>query len=79
MLDGWPPPVLDPAGPYAGSITLLSWILLGMAGAVLLVVLVALYLALFGRPETRGKVGGPGVIWVGGVAFPLVVLSVLLV
>lgn len=79
MFDGWPPPVLDPAGPYAGSITLLSWILISMAAAVLLVVLAALYLALFGRPELQRQVGGTKMIWAGGIAFPLVVLSVLLV
>ena len=26
-LAGWPPPVLDPAGPYAGSTNLLAWVL----------------------------------------------------
>ncbi|MET1754157.1 cytochrome c oxidase subunit II [Novosphingobium sp. RD2P27] len=79
MFNGWPPPVLDPAGPYAGSISLLSWILFAMAAVVLLVVLVALYLALFGRRELQRKVGGKTAIWAGGVAFPLVVLTALLV
>ena len=55
MLDGWPPPVLDPAGTYASSVTLLSWILFAMAAAVLLVVLIAVYLALFGRREVQKK------------------------
>ena len=79
MLEGWPPPVLDPAGPYAGSITLLSWILLAMAGAVLIVVLAALYLALFGARSTQAKLGGTKIIWIAGVAFPVVVLTALLV
>jgi cytochrome c oxidase subunit II len=79
MLEGWPPPVLDPAGPYAGSITLLSWILFAMAGAVLLVVLAALYVALFGRPQAQRRLGGTTMIWAGGVAFPLVVLTGLLI
>jgi cytochrome c oxidase subunit II len=79
MFDGWPPPVLDPAGPYAGSITLLSWILLAMAGVVLLVVLAALYLALFGRKSTQAKLGGAKVIWMGGIAFPVLVLTALLI
>ena len=48
MLEGWPPPILDPAGPYAWPVTVLSWVLLAMAAAVLLVVLAALWLALFG-------------------------------
>lgn len=79
MFDGWPPPILDPAGPYAGSIATLSWILLAMAAAVLMVVLVALYLALFGQPASQAKLGGKTVIWLGGVAFPVVVLTILLV
>ncbi|WP_300975276.1 cytochrome c oxidase subunit II [Sphingomonas sp. LHG3406-1] len=79
MFEGWPPPVLDPAGPYATSVSLLSWILFGMAAVVLLVVLAALYLALFGRPALQAKVGGKSAIWIGGVAFPLVVLTALLI
>lgn len=79
MFEGWPPPVLDPAGPYAGSVTLLSWILFAMGAVVLLVVLVALYVALFGRRSLQEKLGGKLVIWVGGIAFPLVVLTALLV
>lgn len=42
-------PVFDPAGPYAGSITILSWILITMACGVLLIVLAALWVALFGE------------------------------
>jgi len=79
MLEGWPPPVLDPAGPYASSVSLLSWVLFAMAFAVLLVVLLALYLALFGRPALQEKFGGERLIWAGGVAFPVVVLTVLLI
>ena len=79
MLEGWPPPVLDPAGPYATSVSLLSWILFGMGAAVLLVVLAALYVAVWGRPALQAKVGGKTAIWVGGVAFPLVVLTALLI
>ena len=78
MFDGWPPPVLDPAGPYATSVSLLSWILFAMGAAVLLVVLAALYVALFGRRELQAKVGGKTAVWAGGVAFPLIVLTALL-
>ena len=79
MLDGWPPPVLDPAGPYAGSITLLSWVLLAIAAGVTLIVLAALYVGLFGRRETQEKLGGTKAIWIGGIAFPLIVLTMLLI
>jgi cytochrome c oxidase subunit II len=78
-LSGWPPPVLDPAGPYAGSVASLSWVLIGGGAAILLVVLAALWLALFGRPELRRRLGGERAIWIGGVAFPVIVLTVLLV
>lgn len=79
MFEGWPPPILDPAGPYAGSIATLSWILFAMAAVVMIVVLGALYLALFGRRPVQSKLGGKTVIWLGGVAFPAVVLTILLV
>jgi cytochrome c oxidase subunit 2 len=79
MLDGWPPPVLDPAGPYAGSIAWLSWLLLAMAGGVLLVVLSALYLALFGSARSQARLGGTRTIWIGGIVFPAIVLALLLV
>nr|WP_114952015.1 cytochrome c oxidase subunit II [Sphingosinicella terrae] len=78
-LSGWPPPVLDPAGPYAGSVTALTWVLIGMAVAVLLIVLAALYIALFGKGELRRRLGGEKVIWILGIAFPTVVLTGLLV
>ena len=79
MFDGWPPPVLDPAGPYAGSIAMLSWVLFALGLGVTAIVLVALYLALFGRRTTQKRLGGTAIIWIGGVAFPLVVLTILLV
>lgn len=79
MLEGWPPPIFDPAGPYAWPITTLTWVLLGMAGLVLLIVLVALYLAIWGKPGQQQKLGGTKAIWVGGVAFPVVVLTALLI
>ena len=79
MLEGWPPPIFDPAGPYAGSIATLSWILLGVVALVMIVVLAALWVAFFGRPELRRKLGGKKAIWAGGIVFPVVVLTALLV
>jgi cytochrome c oxidase subunit II len=79
MFPGWPPPVLDPAGPNATSVSWLSWILIGMAATVLLVVLAALYLALFGRRDLQARLGGKTMIWVGGIAFPVVVVTGLLI
>ncbi|WP_106639084.1 cytochrome c oxidase subunit II [Allosphingosinicella vermicomposti] len=78
-LAGWPPPVFDPAGPFAGSITTLAWVLTGMAVAVLAIVLLAIWTALKGRPALRKRLGGERMIWIGGVAFPVVVLTLLLI
>ncbi len=50
-----------------------------MGGAVLLVVLVALGVALFGPRRWRRKLGGEWLVWAGGLAFPIVVLSALLI
>lgn len=79
MIAGWPPPVLDPAGPYASSIAVLTWILLAMAAVVLGVVLFLLTAALFGRERLRRFIGSRKLIWTGGIALPVVVLSVLLI
>ncbi|HUF82478.1 MAG TPA: cytochrome c oxidase subunit II [Burkholderiales bacterium] len=79
MLEGWPPPILDPAGPYAWPITLLSWVLLAMATSVLIVVLAALWLALFGGDKARERIGGTRIVWLGGIVFPVAVLTALLI
>ena len=78
-LSGWPAPIFDPAGPFAGPITSLSWILLAIGAIVLVIVLAALWVALFGRPAMRARLGGERAIWIGGIAFPVVVLTGLLV
>ncbi len=72
-------PVLDPAGPYAGSITTLTWLLTAMFVGVLAVVIAALWIALRGNSRLKGKLGGTRAIWIGGIAFPVVVMTALLV
>src|SRR3546814_14140798 len=72
MLEGWPPPIFDPAGPFAGSITTLAWVLLAMAAAVFAVVMAALWIALFGKDRLKARLGGDWVSWAGGIAFPVV-------
>ncbi len=78
-LRGWPPPVLDPAGPHALAVTILAWALLAMAVLVLAVVIVALLLGLFGPPTWKARLGLERLVWVGGLGFPVVVLTVLLI
>ena len=78
-LFGWPPPVLDPAGPYATPVTIVAWALFAMGTVVTLIVIVALWIALRGPPKIRAKLGGETTIWLAGVAFPAVVLTGLLI
>ncbi|MBU1253266.1 MAG: c-type cytochrome [Alphaproteobacteria bacterium] len=82
MLDafwGWPPPVLDPAGPYADSVTVLAWALFGMGVIVTCVIVAALWVAAKGPDKWRRRLGGERAVWIGGIAFPGIVLTVLLV
>ena len=76
---GWPPPALDAAGPFAEPLVTLSWVLFAVGVAVFAVVLVALGLAVFGPRRWRRRLGRERLVWIGGLAFPVVVLSALLV
>ena len=60
---GWPASIFDPAGPYAGSVTALSWILIAMSIAVLALVIFAFWAALFGNPRLKKRLGGTRAIW----------------
>ncbi len=71
--------MLDPAGPFAAPLNTLTWGLLAMAALVMVVVLVALAVALFAPRPWRQRLGGEKLIWIAGLGFPVVVLSVLLV
>ena len=76
---GWPPPVLDPAGPYSAQVTTLSWALFVLGIVVTGVVIVALWIAIRGPSRWKAKLGGERAIWIGGIAFPGVVLTALLI
>ena len=76
---GWPPPVLDPAGPYSEPVTTLAWALLVGGTVVFGVVFAALWIALRGSPKLKARLGGEKAIWILGFAFPSVVLTGLLV
>ncbi|MGB3847546.1 MAG: cytochrome c oxidase subunit II [Sphingopyxis sp.] len=77
--EGWPPAVLDPAGPYSEPVTLLAWVLLVGGTVILAIVLAALWVALRGSPRLKTRLGGEKAIWILGFAFPSVVLTGLLV
>lgn len=76
---GWPPPVLDPAGPYAESVTVLAWALFAMGAIVTAIVAAMLFVAVAGPPRWKARLGGERTVWIMGIAFPVVVLSGLLV
>lgn len=76
---GWPAPVLDAAGPVADAIVTLAWVLIGMAGLILGIVLTAIALALLGKPSWRAWLADERLIWIGGLALPVVVLTGLLI
>lgn len=79
IVGSWPPPVLDPAGPYSEPVTILAWALLLGGTVVLLIVLAALGVALFGSQGLKRRLGGEKAIWIGGFAFPVIVLTGLLI
>ena len=79
ILAGWPPPVLDPAGPFAQPVALLAWVLFAMGVGVLTVVVIVVGVAIFGPRRWRTRLGHERLIWLGGLAFPIVVLSALLI
>ena len=78
-LEGWPPPAMDPAGPMSQPLNTLTWVLVAMVVVVSLVVVVALWLALFGPRRWRQKLGGEKLVLIAGFAFPAVVLTGLLI
>lgn len=67
--------VLAPAGPHAAWVAQLSWIMFAAGGLILLLVVVMTAIALFAPAGLRAAIGGRGTVVVGGIAFPVVVLS----
>ena len=78
-LRGWPPPVLDPAGPFSNSVTTLAWVLIGLMTLIFLGVCAALWVALYGSDALRAKLGGERVVKWFGLIIPAGVLLLLLV
>lgn len=76
---GWPPPVLDPMGPYSAPVRTVAWALFGMGTLVTLLVVAALFVAWKGPPKWRARLGGERPILLFGVGLPAIVLAVLLI
>jgi cytochrome c oxidase subunit 2 len=68
---------LDPAGPHADAVATLSWIMFVGGGLIFLLVMGLLALAL--SASRPGWLAHRNVIVLGGIAFPVTVLSALLV
>ena len=71
--------VLHPAGPHAEAVATLSWVLIWGAAAVLFIVLAIAAIAVWAPKRWRAWTVNTRFIVGGGVVFPVVVLSALLV
>jgi cytochrome c oxidase subunit II len=70
--------VLQPAGEDASRIAELSWLLFAAGSVIFLVVLAFTIAAMVGSPALRSALRHPAVIVGGGIAFPVLALSALL-
>jgi cytochrome c oxidase subunit 2 len=70
---------LHPKGETASRIAEISWVMFLGAGVIFVLVIAMLILALYGPPRMRGLLGRRGLIVGAGIAFPVVVLTALLV
>ena len=77
-LSGWPPPVLDPHGPFSNSVTSLAWVLIAMVTVIFVLVCAAMWVALYGSGKLRAQLGGERVVKWFGLILPAGVLFVLL-
>ncbi len=71
--------MLDTAGPHAERVAALTWWMTGGAAAILLLVLALTAYAVFAAPDRRHWLGSSGAIVAGGIVFPVVTLTVLLI
>lgn len=70
---------MDPKGQQAAQIADIMWVLFAGGGLIFVVVMIAVGIALFGSPAQRAVLGQRKLIIGGGILFPLVTLSALLV
>jgi cytochrome c oxidase subunit 2 len=78
-VNGLPQSALDPHGPQAETIATLAWLMFAAGAVILVVVTVLALLAVFARPSSRRRIGRPALVIGGGIVFPVVALSALLV
>jgi cytochrome c oxidase subunit 2 len=77
-LSGWPPPVLDPHGPFSNTVTTLAWVLIALMTLIFLLVCAAMWVALYGSDALRARLGGERVVKWFGLIVPAGVLFLLL-
>jgi cytochrome c oxidase subunit 2 len=75
----WTQSALAPAGPYADGIATLTWVMFIGAGLIFLVVMGLTAFASLAGPRGAGWLGARAVLIGGGIVFPIVTLSALLV
>lgn len=71
--------VLNPMGPVANQLAHLSWLLFAFGTFVLLIVMIATALAVRGSDSIRSLLAAHRTVVWGGIAFPIVTLTALLV
>jgi cytochrome c oxidase subunit 2 len=71
--------ILAPRGPHADYVATLSWTMFSGGAVVLLLVLAATLLATLGPARLRGLIGSRAMVVGAGIAFPVVVLTALLI
>lgn len=69
----------NPHGPQAEAIATLTWVLIAGAAVIVLVVVALSAYALWARPERRAWAASKRFIWAGGIVFPAVTVTALLV
>lgn len=69
---------LSPAGDETSRFVILTLLLIGVTAVILGGVVALAGIALHGSDAARAALAKPATIWIGGIAFPIVVLSLLL-
>jgi cytochrome c oxidase subunit II len=77
-LSGWPPPVLDPHGPFSNSVTTLAWVLIVLMTSIFVFVCAAMWVALYGSEQLRARLGGEKLVKWLGLIIPSGILFLLL-